>query len=103
MSNDTPGPLLKELDKIYQDINKKLEKASFFGKSVADKIVPIETILLFVGKVVRKVEDFESENKFLQDELARVNLELARQNTLLLHIDGIGEAIKKMESDNEGN
>lgn len=82
-----PGPLLKELDSLYKDIHARLESSSFLGKSMAQKLAPIEKILVFVGKVVKKVEALEDENKFLKEELVKVNEELAEQNTILRQLD----------------
>lgn len=82
-----PGPLLKELDALYKDIHSRLEGASFLGKSMAQKLAPIEKILVFVGKVVKKVESLEDENAFLKSELSKINEELAKQNTIIKDLD----------------
>ena len=93
--------LLEELSALYDELQAKLAKASFLGKSMADKFVPIEKVLVFVGKVVQKVEEQEAENIFLKEEVEKLNLELARQNTLLMHVDGMRDIMAKVDKSDE--
>ena len=63
------GPLLEELDGLYKEMQKGIAGASFFGKSLAPALEPLERVILFVGKVVKKVEEQDERIAWLEQEL----------------------------------
>lgn len=67
--------LLLELDRIYKDAHEKISK-----NPLISRFVKIEEIILFVGKVVKKVESIEKENDFLKEEIHRLGQEIVRLN-----------------------
>lgn len=67
--------LLFELDKIYKDAHEKISK-----NPLISRFVKIEEIILFVGKVVQKVEALEKDNQFLKEEITRLSEEVAKPN-----------------------
>lgn len=65
--------LLIDLDRIYREAQEKISK-----NPLINKFVRIDEIILFVGKVVKKVELLEKENAFLRDEIHRLGQEVSK-------------------------
>ena len=79
-SKSVRSPLLDELDGMYKDLREGIKKAKFLGKSLAPALEPLERIIIFVAKVVKKLESLESEKVNLEDRISWLEQELNRRD-----------------------
>lgn len=63
------SPLMTELNSMYRELQVKLEKTRIFGQSLKPAIEPLQRVMIFVGKVVKKTEALEERVKWLELEL----------------------------------
>lgn len=80
MSNSVRSPLLDELDGMYKDLREGIQKAKFLGKSLAPALEPLERIIIFVAKVVKKVEGLEKEKCSLEERVHWLEQELNKRD-----------------------
>lgn len=63
------NPLMQELNEMYAELQTTLKGAKILGYSLAPALEPLRRIMLFVGKLVLKLEETEKRVEWLEREL----------------------------------